>query len=224
MRNIISLLFLFAVGCSMEAFAQDPGTGRPPMSPPIQPEFQIGINKLLFQNILIKPLDKGHRFDFFNITYFDSHFNEEDKPFNEGLIQSYVAYNFVKGVGIGVGGTYNSFTGVSPNLVGQFVNAGRSHLIVFFVAAHLKSTPSYEAFTQIQFRPALSENIRLFTQLMALTNWTRLEVHSRSFQQFRLGLDVKNYQFGFGADFDQYGPIRQSKTNLGLFIRTEIFN
>jgi hypothetical protein len=65
------------------------------------------MNKLLFQNILIKPLDKQHRFDFFTISYFDAHYQTEDKPFNEGLIQSYVAWNFVKGVGIGLGGTYN---------------------------------------------------------------------------------------------------------------------
>lgn len=224
MRNARLPLLVIGLLFSVDVVAQKPDMGRPPVSPPIQPEFQIGHNKLLFQNILIKPLDKDHKFDFFNITYFDAHFDKEDKTFNEGLIQTYVAYNFLKGVGIGMGGTYNTFSGVSPNLVGQFVRAGRSHLIVFFVAAHLKSTPSYEAFSQIQYRPKISENVRLFIQLMALTNWNRLEIHSRSFQQLRLGLDVKNYQFGLGADFDQYGPMRSSKTNFGVFIRTEIFN
>ncbi|WP_194972574.1 hypothetical protein [Aquiflexum lacus] len=214
------MLFIF----SNSSYAQEQGAGRPPMSPPIQPELHLGHNKLVFQNIMIKPLDEAHRWDFFNITYFDSHFQDQDKPFNEGLIQTFVAYNFLKGVGLGVGGTYNTFTGVNPNLVGQFVNAGPGHLVVFFVAAHLKSSPSYEAFTQIQYRPRISENTRLFTQLMALTNWNQLEIHSRSFQQLRVGLDVKTYQFGIGADFDQYGPNRQSKTNIGLFVRTEIFN
>lgn len=204
--------------------AQEKIQGGPFMSPPIQPELHIGSNKLVFQNIMIKPLDKAHRWDFFNITYFDSHFREKDGPFNEGLIQTYVAYNILNGVGIGIGGTYNTFAGVSSNLVGQFVNAGPSHLIVFFVAAHLQSTPTYEAFTQLQYRPKLTTNTRLFTQVMALTNWSQLEIHSRSFQQLRVGLDVKKYQFGLGADFDQYGPNRQSKTNLGIFVRTEIFN
>ncbi|WP_297337555.1 hypothetical protein [Algoriphagus sp.] len=224
MRHLKFILLFQLLVFSTALIAQEKELVRPPMSPPIQPELHFGNHKLVFQNIMIKPLDKAHKWDFFTITYFDIHFQDEDEAFNEGLIQTYVAYNFLKGVGIGIGGTYNSFKGVSPNLVGQFVNAGPSHLVVFFVAAHLTSTPSYEAFTQIQYRPRISGNVRLFTQLMALTNWDQLEIHSRNFQQFRVGLDVKGYQFGFGVDLDQYGPERQAKTNVGLFIRTEIFN
>ena len=209
-------------------WAQAPGetgppTGGPP-SPPVQVELHGGHNKTLFQSIIIKPLDARHRFDFFNISYFDSHYKTADKPFNEGLIQSYVAYNFVKGVGVGVGGTYNTFGGTSANVVGQFVNAGRRHLIVFFTTAYLESNPKYEAFTQLQYRPRLSNKVDLFFQVMALTNWVELESHNRSFQQLRAGISTGRFQAGIGADFDQYGPSPLSKQNVGLFLRTEIFN
>lgn len=215
------LLFIFFSFTSLKAQPAEESM-RP--NPPVQVELSAGYEKTLFQSIVIKPLDKKHRFDFFSISYFDNYYDDENKPFNEGLIQTYVAYNVIKGVGFGLGGTYNSFGGVSANLVGQFVNAGPNHLIVFFATVYLEENPQFEAFTQLQYRFRLAEDWRLFTQLMALTNWVELENHNRSFQQLRIGLDYRNYQFGLSADLDQYTPLPESKGQIGLFVRAEIFN
>ncbi len=225
MRGTIPyFLFLTLFFFSFTALKAQPAPEGMRPNPPVQVELSAGYEKTLFQSIIIKPLDKKHRFDFFNISYFDNYYDEENKPFNEGLIQTYVAYNFIKGVGVGLGGTYNSFGGVSANLVGQFVNAGPNHLIVFFATIYLEENPQYEAFTQLQYRFRLNDDWRLFTQLMALTNWVELEDHNRSFQQLRVGLDYRNYQFGIGADFDQYTPLPEHKGQVGLFVRAEIFN
>jgi hypothetical protein len=225
---------LVVVGTHSQTYAQMPIQAKAdgemqahpptPLSPPIQVEVHGGNNKLLFQTIIIKPIDPEQRFDFFNISTFDYHWTPEEKFLNEGIIQSYVAYNFIKGVGIGVGATYNSFAGLSPNIVGQVVNAGRQHLVVFFAAAHLQEKPQYQGFLQLQYRPSISEDVRLFSQLMVLTNWVQFESHSRSFQQLRIGLEYKTFQFGVGTDINQYGPTPESKLTIGLFIRTELFH
>jgi hypothetical protein len=45
----------------------------------------------------------------------------------------------------------------------------------------------------------------------------------KSYQWMRLGLEVKGIQFGLAANLDEYGPNPSLDTNLGVFIRKEIF-
>lgn len=47
--------------------------------------------------------------------------------------------------------------------------------------------------------------------------------HGRSFQKIRVGLDYHTFQFGFGVNFDQFGVIKISNSNTGIFIRKNFF-
>ncbi len=193
-------------------------------SPPIQVELWGGHNRLQFQSITIKPLDAHHKWDFFNLAVFDSHYSDDDKIFNESVIQSYVAYNIVNGFGIGMGGVFNSAVGASAHAVTQFVKGGKDYLVVIFSAAHIKKNPDFEIFSQIQYRPRLSETTSLFTQALLLASSKEFKSHNRSFVQLRLGLDNnKGLQCGLAYGYNEYGPFRESKGTIGLFLRTEIF-
>jgi hypothetical protein len=75
--------------------------------------------------------------------------------------------------------------------------------------------------TIIHFRPQISEKIKLFTRLQML-NLFDSGGNIRSYQWFRIGLDIKSTQFGVAFNLDEYGtdPV---EFNAGLFIRKEIF-
>jgi hypothetical protein len=46
---------------------------------------------------------------------------------------------------------------------------------------------------------------------------TKEEFHNRSYLYFRAGLSYQNYQFGLGAKFDRYGPMKVSGDILDYF-------
>jgi hypothetical protein len=190
---------------------------------PVQVEFLGGNNKNLFQSIFIKPIGQKKKFDFFLFNYFDYYHKTEDQVFNESLIQSYTAYYIGGGFSAGAGATYHSVFGLSPNLMLQYVVAGEDYLIVLFPVYYIDKTSAGELFIQIQYRPAISNEWKVFTQFMAVSNWSKFQIHSRSWQQLRLGADYKSFQFGAALGMDQYGSGEQTirKNTLGLFLRKE---
>lgn len=56
-----------------------------------------------------------------------------------------------------------------------------------------------------------------------MLNLFESEGNIKSYQWFRLGLEIKGLQFGLAANMDEYGPNPSIETNFGLFIRKEIF-
>jgi hypothetical protein len=50
------------------------------------------------------------------------------------------------------------------------------------------------------------------------------ELHDRSYLYFRAVLSYQNYQFGLGANFERYGPMKISGDNFGLFLKVLINN
>jgi len=43
--------------------------------------------------------------------------------------------------------------------------------------------------------------------------------HNRSWQRFRIGIDLKGTQAGIGINLDEYGTGNKIKQNTGMFIR-----
>lgn len=190
---------------------------------PVQVEFLGGNNKYLFQSIFIKPLGPKKKLDFFLFNYFDHYHKPAERVFNEGLIQSYTAYYIGGGFSAGAGATYHSAFGLSPNLMLQYVMAGKDYLIVLFPVYYMDKTQAGELFTQMQYRPSLGGEWKLFTQFMAVSNWSRFQTHNRSWQQIRVGGDYKTFQFGAAFGMDQYGSaeLLLKKQTIGLFLRKE---
>jgi hypothetical protein len=199
-----------------EAPAEDSGI-------PVQIEYMGGNNKYLFQSIFIKPLGPKKKIDFFFFNYFDRYHKTAERSLNESLIQSYAARSLGGGFSAGAGMTYHSAFGLSPNLMLQYVVAGKDYLVVLFPVYYMDKTQAGELFTQMQYRPTISKQCKLFTQLMGVSNWSHFQTHSRSWQQIRLGLDYKTFQFGLGLGFDQYGTneLLVKKNTIGLFLRKE---
>jgi hypothetical protein len=131
---------------------------------------------------------------------------------------------------------HEKLKGFAPVLVGQVLSWGvyakagiqyahiKKEITVFtWLVCEILEKPDIDYFLLFRYTPKLSEKINLFTQVESVNALPTVSKDNFSFtQRLRLGLSIKSYQFGAGADFNQSGNTTFAKTyNLGGFIRHE---
>lgn len=114
-------------------------------------------------------------------------------------------------------------TGVYTKAGFQFAYLKKDILIFTWLVSETKRDPTIDIFFLGRFTPKLTEKINFFSQLELINAApTMIEKNYLFTQRIRLGLKMKAFQFGIGADFTQSGRASFSKTeNLGLFLRYE---
>jgi hypothetical protein len=131
----------------------------------------------------------------------------------------------VGGLSVAGGATLNYVTGFRPTAGLQYTLANRQWLLVLLPRMDLRDDNNLEGFALLEYKPRLTKTLGLYSRLQGLYNYnTRQEYHDRSYLYARLGLTYQHYAFGFGANFDQYGPFRAAASTYGAFIRAELFN
>jgi hypothetical protein len=106
----------------------------------------------------------------------------------------------------------------------QYALIRKNFTLFTWLVSETKQKPSVDYFLLSRFTPKITKNINLFAQLESLNAMPTQANQNYNFtQRYRLGLMVKSYQFGFGADFNQTGNSSTftNTTNIGLFIRHE---
>jgi hypothetical protein len=126
--------------------------------------------------------------------------------------------------------------GFAPVIVGQIFSRGvypkagiqyahiKSEITIFtWLVCETLGKPDLDYFLLFRYTPKLSEKIDLFSQVESVNAFPTVSTDNYSFtQRLRLGLSIKSYQFGAGADFNQTGNSTFDKTyNVGGFIRHE---
>lgn len=208
---------------SAQPSAMGPGPGDPP-NPPVSVETFAGNRYLNFQMIVAKPFAPGSRFSFFNVTNFNGSYQNEMRK-NEFLTQALINYRVVGGLSLAGGATLNYMTGFRPTVGLQYTIANREWLLVLLPRVDLRDDNNLEGFALLEYKPRLSETLGLYSRVQGLYNHnTRQEFHDRSYLYARLGLTYRQYAFGVGANFDQYGPFRVATSSFGAFVRAELFN
>ncbi len=134
--------------------------------------------------------------------------------------------------------SYNhpAWKGFAPVLVAQLLNRGiypkaglqyarlaKDFTFFSWVVTELQAEPNVDFFVLTRYTPPLSERLHLYTQLELVNAFPTVENKTFSLiQRFRLGLKVKDWQYGLGIDFNQNGRNTWTNTdNLGLFLRHE---
>ncbi len=134
--------------------------------------------------------------------------------------------------------SYNNdkLRGFAPVVVGQIFSSGlytktgiqfariRKELIIFtWAVSEIKNQPSIDVFFLGRYTPKLTEKINLFSQLELLNTISSTSQKNYAFtQRMRLGLKIKEFQFGLAADFSEIGRSNYKKTaNSGIFLRYE---
>ena len=131
---------------------------------------------------------------------------------------------------------HSSLKGLAPVMVVQILNRGvflkagiqyvliRKDITIFcWAVIEASAKPFIDLFLLIRYTPKLTDRLNLFTQLESFNSLRTSDNASNSFvQRFRLGLKLKEWQFGIGGDFSQSGIATYTfNSNLGPFIRHE---
>jgi hypothetical protein len=113
--------------------------------------------------------------------------------------------------------------GVYPKAGIQFAKLTKDYTIFTWVVMETLKDPSIDYFFLGRYTPRLSNRLNLFTQLELVNAFPTALQNNFSFtQRFRLGLKLKEFQFGTGLDLSQAGRNRFLwSENLGGFLRYE---
>jgi hypothetical protein len=126
--------------------------------------------------------------------------------------------------------------GFAPVAVVQVFNAGvfpkagiqyyhyKNHFTFFsWVVMETMSNPRIDFFVLSRYEPKLSEKLHLFTQVELVNALPTEPGENYNFiQRVRLGLKMKEWQVGVGADFNEFGnSVFVNTSNGGVFLRYE---
>lgn len=187
-----------------------------------QLELTMGFYKSDFSSSTIKPLDSKNKFSISTLSFFEKFYHKEDFIFDETGVQTSVYWNFTKNLGVGPSLDYNSVAGLSEK-VSFLILIGGSHIVFVAIPAifHTENDGNINGglFFQLQYMKRIKREWNFWANTQILTEWKRFSIHSRSFQQVRIGVAHKNNQFGAAADLDAYGHPQIWKQSIGLFVR-----
>lgn len=186
---------------------------------PIPVELLMG-NKYGTVNVsLNRNFSQNSRFGFFHMNTVQFDYN--NKLNNSFLLQDLLYVETFKNLRVAAGVAYSK-GGFNTTAGLQYAYSGKRLLFLFAPRINIISDPTYDLMTIIQFKPSINENVKLFTRVQML-NLFNSDGNIKSYQWFRLGLEVKGLQFGIAANFDEYGPDPSIESSFGLFLRKEIF-
>lgn len=150
--------------------------------------------------------------------------------------QTTTAYFPVFGFTNAVSYNHPTLKGFAPVIVAQINNKGiypktgfqyyyRNPIFTYFswVVCETLKSPNLDWFMLMRYEPKLTEKLNLFTQLELVNAFPTTQTGNYNFfQRVRLGLKIKEWQFGAGADFNEFGNANFTHTNnIGGFLRHE---
>ncbi len=135
-----------------------------------------------------------------------------------------VSYNHpkLKGFAPVVVAQINNY-GIFPKAGIQFFHRKNNFTFFSWVVCETLKDPNVDFFLLTRYEPKLTEKLNLFTQLELVNAFpTESNANYNLFQRVRIGLKIKEWQFGAGADFNELGNKTFVNTNnFGVFLRHE---
>lgn len=113
--------------------------------------------------------------------------------------------------------------GIYPKAGIQFAKITKDYTIFSWVVAETVHEPNIDFFFLGRYTPKLTNKLHLFSQVELINAFPSTQQNSLAFtQRFRLGLKLKEFQFGAGSDFTQQGRgVFMKNENFGAFTRYE---
>jgi len=220
-ESIVRPIFLMGACllCSIGASAQEK-VHHQPTSIPV--EMNFGNNRFGLQFLINTPLPHVDKLTFFTVTSFESDYKNKANNLDY-ITNTQVAYKIYKGFAAAAGLSVNSKSGLSPTAGVKYVFANKEILFVITPTIHISKNHNIEGLTLLEYKPALSKKLHLYTRFQGFYNRNlKSDHHERSYMQFRAGLGIKSYQFGLATNLDYYGPDKLLKDNYGIFLRVNL--
>jgi hypothetical protein len=183
-------------------------------------EILAGNNAVNTQYIVNKKFSETSRFGVFSVINFNMPYDKQNIIYKYHIVQSNIFYSLSKHISVFAGGFTNPKDyGASLGLQARFPFKNG----MFFISNRNSVLTNYssEFLVMTEFRPKLTEKFNLYSRVQAMTETDFIEA-KRNFQMLRLGLGFKQYLFGLGATFDQFGNKPIKEENYGIFVRAEL--
>lgn len=214
LNRLIIVLIAFSLS-GLKSYAQD-------KQPPIPAELLIGNEAVFSQLVLNRNFSPNSKFSFFSLTTYTSGYNQNSYENDLALINQ-ITYDLGKGFGFMGGVNVNAAVGLTPIIGPKYVHASRKFLAVSIVSYSIDGKHDLSFFGSYEFKPPINKKISLYTRFQALLNESLGESqHNRSFMYLRIGLKKRNFNYGLGANLDQYGPDKKFTENYGFFINWDL--
>jgi hypothetical protein len=189
---------------------------------PLPVEVMAGNNRANLLIIINRPIDAAGKFNFFNVTVGAADYQNTPSE-TEMIINNSITYGLGKGFSAASGLQWHYKLGFVPTVGFQFLKASPDYLIVVFPTLNFKPGHAFETVALAEYKPKLSEKIRLYTRLQGLlVRDIEVGTHARSGLTLRAGLTFDKFTVGLGSNFDAYGPMKFEKSNHGLFLQMRL--
>jgi hypothetical protein len=189
---------------------------------PLPVEVMAGNNRANLLIIINRPIDAAGKFNFFNVTVGAADYQNTPSE-TEMVINNSITYGLGKGFSAASGLQWHYKLGLVPTVGFQFLKASPDYLIVIFPTYNFKPGPAIETVALAEFKPKLSDKLRLYSRLQGLfVRDIERGVHARSGITLRAGIMFDKYTVGLGSNFDAYGPLKSEKSNHGLFFQMRL--
>jgi hypothetical protein len=105
----------------------------------------------------------------------------------------------------------------------QYASIRKNFILFSWLVCETKNTPVIDYFLLARYTPRLTERANLFAQAELINALPTDPGTGYSFtQRLRLGVKIREFQFGAGADFNEAGRnTLKTLTNIGAFLRYE---
>jgi len=215
-------IVFFTVGFIPMLFVSQPHTQA--ANPPVIFEALAGNKGFASQMMVNKAFEGSGKFGFFSVANISSKWSESNSK--DAMIQANLTFEIIKNLRVLGGSHYTPTTGLRPTA--GFIYSVSFNDFLFTVNPRFigfSKSSIAEGFAMMEYKPEIKENWRGYSRIQGLYSQTiQNEEHARSYLMLRLGITYKSITFGAGANFDSYGPFKESKQNYGIFASARLFN
>lgn len=208
MKYLVTLIHLFAVWNHVSAQAGPA-------------ELMAGNKYIHYQHSISQSFNSGAVFGWQHIATLIKRYNTnvEKKGFPDELMnQAYITATISQSISLKGGLFYSNAGGFKPSVGLQFFRHKKDWVVILSPRADIGKLAAYELFVLTEFTPAVSQKMRLYFRVQAMSN-VGSKQHNRSYQQVRIGFDTGGFQIGGGVTLDEYGTSDAMHYNAGVFIR-----
>lgn len=179
-------------------------------------------NRYFHQMHLVEfPLSASGKFSWQQLGTIIKYYEKEsgkNLPKDELMNQSYLVYNLSEKVAVKSGLFYTNVGGYQPSVAMQFRWKLKQGIVLLSPRANISRVQAYELFSLVEYKIGADKKWPVVVRYQGMSS-AGLKGHNRSYQVFRIGMQVKKNQLGAGITLDEFGKENRVYSNFGLYFR-----
>lgn len=188
---------------------------------PVSTEMMLGGDGYGFELYMRKKLQSIAPLGFASITEIDTDWGADSSRVTH---QGHATLSILSEVDLDLGYILRPGGTVRPSAGASFAWGGPELSALLSPRIDLHDSPIIDLRGRFEFRPALGDELRLYTRAQGLWSYHIADSHHlRSNIRLRAGLTARDISFGLAANLEFWGSDMHNQNNLGGFVLFEFF-